>query len=169
MKGSTTDAFDPWTKDWLHLKKRLPSAVVFDNCDANDASRHDIAATLSVGSVVVLRVDDLTTLITRLSEFGYEVKGPVVRSVIVVRSPGHSDTRSLGEFVPLTARLRPLNVLLESIEAERARPLRSDPFGELDDARVGGECDRRQFRSGTISMAPQGHSFTQMPHPLQKS
>jgi sulfhydrogenase subunit beta (sulfur reductase) len=57
---------------------------VFDNADANDTSRHDTVATLSIGSVVVLGVDDLAILITRLSESGYEVKGPVVRSGAIV-------------------------------------------------------------------------------------
>lgn len=57
---------------------------MFDNADANDTSRHDTVATLSIGSVVVLGVDDLAILITRLSESGYEVKGPVVRSGAIV-------------------------------------------------------------------------------------
>ncbi len=41
-------------------------------------------ATLSIGSVVVLGIDDLATLITKLTELGYEVKGPVVRSGAIV-------------------------------------------------------------------------------------
>ena len=43
--------------------------------------------TLKVGSVVALNVDDLATLIARLSEMGYEVKGPVVRSGAIVPGP----------------------------------------------------------------------------------
>lgn len=55
---------------------------MFDNRDAIE-ERPDVA-TLGVGSVVVLRVDDLTALITRLSEIGYQVKGPVVRAGAIV-------------------------------------------------------------------------------------
>jgi ferredoxin len=58
--------------------------VVFDSHDANEFARRDDAATLSVGAVVVLGVDDLTKLISKLSELGYEVKGPVARSGAIV-------------------------------------------------------------------------------------
>jgi ferredoxin len=60
------------------------TAFVSDSHDANELRRHDDDATLSVGAVVVLREDDLTTLISKLSELGYEVKGPVVRSGAIV-------------------------------------------------------------------------------------
>jgi ferredoxin len=60
------------------------TAIVFDSHDANELPRTDDVATLRVGATVVLRADDLTTLISNLSELGYEVKGPVVRSGAIV-------------------------------------------------------------------------------------
>jgi len=57
---------------------------VFDNHDANELPRPDETATLRVGSTVVLRADELTTLIRNLTDLGYEVKGPVVRSGAIV-------------------------------------------------------------------------------------
>ncbi len=60
---------------------------MFDDPDAHMASRPLAHRTLKVGSVVALNVDDLATLIARLSEMGYEVKGPVVRSGAIVPGP----------------------------------------------------------------------------------
>jgi ferredoxin len=57
---------------------------VFESHDANEQRRPGDVATLGVGAVAVLAVDDLVTLITRLSELGYEVKGPVVRAGAIV-------------------------------------------------------------------------------------
>ncbi len=55
------------------------TAIVIDNDGATSSE-----ATLGIGSVVVLRVEDLTALISTLSASGYEVKGPVVRSGAIV-------------------------------------------------------------------------------------
>lgn len=60
---------------------------MLDNHDANDLPRRNDDVTLSVGAVVVLRVQDLATLITRLSTLGYDVKGPIVRSGAIVPGP----------------------------------------------------------------------------------
>ena len=62
--------------------RKTPS--VSENRDANEASGGDDATTLEIGSVVTLRVEDLETLIARLSTLGYEVKGPVVRAGAIV-------------------------------------------------------------------------------------
>ncbi len=55
--------------------------------DTHVASKPLAHRTLKVGSVVVLGLDDLATLISRLSTMGYEVKGPVVRSGAIVPGP----------------------------------------------------------------------------------
>jgi hypothetical protein len=47
------------------------------------------------------------------------------------------------------------------------RDNRLDPCDQC--AETGGLSASPQIRSGTISIAPQGHSETQIPHPLQKS
>jgi ferredoxin len=57
---------------------------VFDIHDANELPRPDEVEIRRVGAVVVLRADELTTLIGNLSDLGYEVKGPVVRSGAIV-------------------------------------------------------------------------------------
>jgi ferredoxin len=69
---------------WLKVRTLRETAVVLDSHDANEQRRREDVATMSVGASVVLRVDDLATLITRLSELGYEVKGPVVRAGAIV-------------------------------------------------------------------------------------
>ena len=69
------------------LAKVIRDAVdlsVSENRDANEASGGDDATTLEIGSVVTLRVEDLETLIARLSTLGYEAKGPVVRAGAIV-------------------------------------------------------------------------------------
>jgi ferredoxin len=57
---------------------------VLDSHDANEQRRPGDVAALVVGAAIVLGVDGLSTLITRLSELGYEVKGPVVRAGAIV-------------------------------------------------------------------------------------
>jgi ferredoxin len=88
VKRFTTKGLDDASaRDFLHWKKPFAmgkTAAVSDNRDANESSGREDGATLRIGSVVTLRVDDLTTLIAKLSELGYEVKGPVVRSGAIV-------------------------------------------------------------------------------------
>jgi sulfhydrogenase subunit beta (sulfur reductase) len=57
---------------------------VSDIGSSSDTSGNEVAATLAVGSTVVLDVDDFAMLIASLSEIGYDVKGPVVRSGAIV-------------------------------------------------------------------------------------
>jgi ferredoxin len=57
---------------------------VSDIGSSSDTSGNEVAATLAVGSTFVLDVDDLAMLIASLSEIGYDVKGPVVRSGAIV-------------------------------------------------------------------------------------
>jgi ferredoxin len=69
---------------WLRVRTLRETAVVLDSHGANEQRRSEDVATMSIGASLVLRVDDLATLITRLSELGYEVKGPVVRAGAIV-------------------------------------------------------------------------------------
>ncbi len=57
---------------------------MWEDRSANQFSRHRGDVTLRVGDTVVLALEGLETLITRLKSLGYEVKGPVVRSGAIV-------------------------------------------------------------------------------------
>lgn len=84
VEGPRSNMFYASTANLLHWRQRCTSVVMIDSFDANDAGGRAAAETLSVGTVVVLSVDDLAFLIAKLSEIGYEVKGPVVRSGAIV-------------------------------------------------------------------------------------
>jgi ferredoxin len=87
LQRTVSEALEYSKRDLLPcLKGRAlrETAGVLDSNDANEQRRRDDVAALSVGAAVVFRVDDFATLITRLSELGYEVKGPVVRSGAIV-------------------------------------------------------------------------------------
>ena len=70
----------PWSAT-LRLRE---TAVVWEDRSENQVSRHRDDMTLRVGDTVVLALEGLETLITRLTSLGYEVKGPVVRSGAIV-------------------------------------------------------------------------------------
>jgi ferredoxin len=65
------------------------TAIVLESHDASHIRRHEVNVTLDVGTEVVLRPEDLTTLIVHLGSLGYDVKGPVVRSGAIVPGPLH--------------------------------------------------------------------------------
>ncbi len=82
-------------------------AIVLESHDASQFDRRDDDTALRVGATVVLRVEDLTTLIAHLGDLGYEVKGPTVRAGAVVPGPvrgvadlprGVHDVQAPGEY-----------------------------------------------------------------------